>query len=255
MWTFNHRWSLVSVRNRQALNLQTFLSALEIFIPGCGALLCGKRKLNTCSMWFWSILSKRNRHAESTCSETERDGEDVALDLEPDERRHMTCPSNQPARQDSTNTPAFLLFLVFTCTSFCNVVSAWSSSGPLFHSSVALAEVCLAFSVSPFASEDGGVQSQCCIFSSFTLYVSPSVLLWPLFLAHIFFAKSSSWNSLSCCSFVITLSHPPSDLRAASSISGSPCCLLGMVSCHLCRMTWVAGETPPVDPFNTYTPY
>lgn len=51
---------------------------------------------------------------------------DVTSDFEADERRRMMCPSNPPTRQDSTNTPAFFLLLVFTSVSFCNIVSAWS---------------------------------------------------------------------------------------------------------------------------------
>lgn len=65
-----------------------------------------------CSV-FLDILAKRKRHAESTWNMTERDKKDVASDLEPDETRHMMCPSNPPTWQDFTNTPAF--FLPLSC--------------------------------------------------------------------------------------------------------------------------------------------
>lgn len=74
---------------------------------------------------FQSIPTERKRHAETTESKMETDSKDVS-DLEPDEIRHMMCPSNPPVHQDSTNTPAFFLCLVFTSVSFCNTVSAWS---------------------------------------------------------------------------------------------------------------------------------
>ncbi len=79
-----------------------------------------------CSVFLDIILTERKRHAESRRNKTERDKNDVASALEPDETRHMMCPSNPPAWQDSTNTPAFFLFLVFTSFSFCSIVSAWS---------------------------------------------------------------------------------------------------------------------------------
>lgn len=125
-----------------------------------------ERHFLMCFLYFWTIPTERKRHAESTWSETGRDRKDVASDLEPDETRHMMCPSNPPTRQDSTNTPAFFLFLVFTSICLCNIVSAWSC---LLWPTVSL--FCRSgkdlawrfhalFSVSPLASEDGGVQSQ-----------------------------------------------------------------------------------------------
>lgn len=203
-------------------------------------------------LYFWSLPAEQERHVESTWSETERDRKDVASDLEPDETRHMMCPSNPTTWQDSTNTPAFSLFLVFTSISFCNIVSAWSclpwpTVSFFCRSGKGLAwRFHALFSVSPFASDEGGVPSQNFVFSHPRLFAydfctGRSSLLD--FLPRL----PSSLNSLSSWPlFVITLSHPPLLLRASFSISGSPRCLLGMVSCHLCRMTWVVGETPPV---------
>lgn len=101
----------------------------------------------------------------------------------------MTCPSNPPARQDSTNTPAFFLFLVFTSISFCNIVSAWSCLPRPTVSLFCCSGKGLAwrfhalFSVPPFASEDGEVHSQNVVV---TVHVSPLLLVGSDFLVPIF---------------------------------------------------------------------
>lgn len=75
---------------------------------------------------MFSLFLRHSYREKWACRDNiKRDRKDVASDLEPDERRHMMCPSNPPARQDSSNTPAFFLFLVFTSISLCNI-SAWS---------------------------------------------------------------------------------------------------------------------------------
>lgn len=173
------------------------------------------------------------------------DSKDVS-DSEPDEIRHMMCPSNPPVHQDSTNTPAFFLCLVFTSVSCCNTVSAWSC---LVWPTVSL--FCLSgkglawrfhalFSVSPFLPLSVAGYS----LRILSLFIFDCLCI-PLTFAHItlscscflprtpFIFKFSFMSSL----FIITLSHPPSLLHASPSISGSPCCLLGLVSCHLCRRT------------------
>lgn len=155
---------------------------------------------------IFGVFLQRERGTRSQHKARQReDRKDVASDLEPDETRHMMCPSNPPTRQDSTNTPAFFFFLVFTSISFCNIVSAWSC---LLWPTVSL--FCRSgkglvwrfhalFSVSPFASEDGGVQ-----------FVSPSLLLRSLFVAPTFAKPPFIFKfSFMLTLFVITLSHPP----------------------------------------------
>lgn len=186
-------------------------------------------------------------------------GEDVASD----ETRRMMCPSKP------TNAAGLYKHTCFSPLScfhlhflFVTYVPGAVYSGPLFRSSVALAEASpgvfhALFSVTPpppFATEGGGVQSHNFVFFFFFLlssavHVQPHTLAQTTLHRSYLFAKPPFIFRFSfmLSLFVITRSHPPSlFLRASSPISGSPCCLLGMVSCHLCRMTRVAAETPPV---------
>lgn len=168
-----------------------------------------------------------------------RDRNYVASDLKSDKRRHMTCPSNPPTLQDSTNIFSFCL------CSFCNKVSAWSCLlwhyvSLLCHSGLGLAwRFHALFSATPFLPlRTMGHHLRILPFFIFgclcTLLTFAQINLSCSYSLLPFIFKFSFMLSL----FVITLSRPPLLLRASTSISGSPCCLLGMVSCHLCRMTW-----------------
>lgn len=131
-------------------------------------------------------------------------------------------------------------------------------SGPLFHSSVALASASpgvftLYFLSPPLPLRTVGYSLRILsffvsFFFHFCLLNYPPHFCSDDALSLLFFPSlPSSLNSLSCWPslwLLFPVLHCFS--RVSSSISAGPRSLLGMVSCHLCRMTWVAGETPPV---------
>jgi len=106
-----------------------------------------------------------------------------------------------PQTHQCSRTPQIhLLFyssLVFIGLSFCNIVSAWSFlvwptvSLSCFSGKTLALRFHALFSVSPFASQDSGVQFQnCCLFSSLFMY-PPSLLLELFFLVPFFFCQDS----------------------------------------------------------------
>lgn len=141
----------------------------------------------------------------------------------------------------------FFLFLVFTSISFCNIVCAWS---------------CLLWpTVLLFCLTGKGLACH---------FLSPLLPLWTVGYS----IRISSLFMFDCLDIPLTFAqissclfcraslhllilfhivpryeyffHLPSLLSVTSTISRSPCCLLSIVSGHLCSMTLVAGKTPPV---------
>lgn len=158
----------------------------------------------------------------------------------------------------------FFLCLVFTSISFCNTVSAWSC---LVWPTVSL--FCLSgkglawrfhalFSVSPFCLWGWwGTVSKFCLFSSLTVYVSPSLFLKSLFLVPVFAKNSLHLYILFHVVPLYNYSFPSSIAFACLSfyfreplLSAGP----GVLPSVQDDMSgW--RDTSCVDPFDTYSSY
>lgn len=118
-------------------------------------------------MFFPSTKGKRECHAET--AQSERDGRDVASDLEADQKRHMMCPHTLLC---SRTLQIHQLFSSLFTSLFCSTISLEPSVLP-----TAPHFLCVSFLVRPLPRGKGVLAQIFCLFSSLTVYLSPHTLV------------------------------------------------------------------------------
>lgn len=175
--------------------------------------------------------------------ERQREAGEVTLQLQSHITYDRCCglKTDQHSRSLQTHIPILHFLFLSAFLSVIQYVPQAVNSGVPLHSSVTLASALPDFAMLRFLSPPLPMRTS---WNSLRILSFPFCLLkdFPYFCSRDSCSISFLPKLLSCLHFlmftlcVITLPHPPLLLRVSTSISTRLCCLLGMVSCHLCFM-------------------